>query len=306
MGTDIDLNLITALDALLSEVSVSRAAERLALSESAMSRTLNRLREATGDALLVRAGRHMVLTPHAQALKASVHELAQQARSVLRPAGDRWDPSTMARSFTLRANDGFIEAFAVQLVTRIASEAPGVRLRFAPKPDKDARPLREGLIDLDIGVLGADAGPELRVQTIYHDRFVAVVRQGHPLLSDGRPIRPEPYAACGHVVTTRRGMAAGPVDQALAEHGLARTVTVMVPSFRAALGIAAVTDLIAQVPASFIQHMADTLTHPLHTFELPLPTPPIAISQMWHPRLDRDPGHRWLRQVVTDVCAHHT
>lgn len=295
-----DLNLLPALDALLSEASVTRAAERLQLSESAMSRTLARLRAATGDPLLVRAGRAMVLTPHAQALREQVQALARDAATVLQPAGEDWNLATLERTFTLRANDGFIEAFAPALVARAAREAPGVRLRFAPKPDKDVRPLREGLIDLDLGVLGAATGPEVRVQAIYRDHFVGAVRPGHPLLQGG-PLTPERYAACGHIVASRRGHGAGPVDEALAERGLSRTVAAMVPSFRAALCIAEVTDLVALVPASFFTHLGgqnDTLV----AFVLPVSTEPIVISQMWHPRLERDPGHRWLRSLVLAVC----
>ncbi|WP_374585567.1 LysR family transcriptional regulator [Ideonella dechloratans] len=291
-----DLNLLPALDALLSEASVTRAAERLQLSESAMSRTLARLRAATGDPLLVRAGRAMVLTPHALALREQVQALARDASAVLQPAGEDWNLATLERTFTLRANDGFIEAFAPALVARAAREAPGVRLRFAPKPDKDVRPLREGLIDLDLGVLGPATGPEVRVQAIYRDHFVGAVRPGHPLLQDG-PLTPERYAACGHIVASRRGHGAGPVDDALAERGLSRTVAAMVPSFRAALSIAAVTDLVALVPASFFARQ-----EALVSFALPVNTEPIVISQMWHPRLERDPGHRWLRGLVLAVC----
>ena len=147
MPTEADLNLLLALNALLSEGSVAKAAERLGLSESAMSRALARLRAATADQLLVRAGRAMVLTPHALALRDRVTELVRESRAVLQPAGVDLDPATLRNVFTIRANDGFIEAYAHRLVARVASVAPGVRLRFAPKPDKDVRPLREGLLD---------------------------------------------------------------------------------------------------------------------------------------------------------------
>ena len=299
MAADLDLNLLAALDALLSEGSVTGAARRLNLSDSAMSRTLARLRTATGDELLVRAGRTMVPTPHAQALRARVSELALEARQVLQPAGSRWDLASLQRNFSLRANDGFIEAHAPRLVARAAQEAPGVRLRFAPKPDKDTKPLREGLLDLDIGVLG-EAAPELRVQALYRDHFVAAVRDGHSLLRDGPPTAQD-YAAAGHVVTSRRGRSAGPVDEALAEMGLQREVKVVVPSFRAALAIAAVSDLIALVPASYF-HAPQQLAG-LQTFELPVTVPPITISQVWHPRLDRDPAHRWLRGLLLATCG---
>lgn len=298
MPADIDLNLLIALNALLSEGSVSRAAERLALSESAMSRTLARLRETTGDELLVRAGRAMVPTPRALALREQVKALVDEAAAVLQPAGPDLDLGTLERTFTIRANDGFIEAFAHRLAARTAREAPGVRLRFAPKPDKDVRPLREGLIDLDVGVLG-ESGPEVRVQTLYRDRFIAVVRHGHPLLAGGE-ITPERYAACDHVVTSRRGKITGPVDDALAAAGLKRNVAVIVPSFGTALSTAAATDMVALIPASYFEHLRASNT--LRSFELPVTTEHITISQMWHPRLDRDPAHRWLRGVVLEVC----
>jgi DNA-binding transcriptional LysR family regulator len=296
-----DLNLLIALNALLSEGSVSRAAERLGLSESAMSRTLARLREATGDELLVRAGRAMVPTPRALALRDRVTQLVEEASAVLQPAGPDLNLSTLQRMFTVRANDGFTEAFAHLLVARTAREAPGVRLRFAPKPDKDVRPLREGLIDLDVGVLG-ESGPEVRVQALYRDRFIAVVRKGHPLLADGE-ITPERYAACDHVVTSRRGRITGPVDDALTAAGLTRNVAVIVPSFGAALSTAAATDMVALIPASYFEHLRASAA--LRSFELPVSTDHITISQMWHPRLDRDPAHRWLRGVVMEVCRHH-
>jgi DNA-binding transcriptional LysR family regulator len=298
MPGDADLNLLIALNALLAEGSVSKAAERLGLSESAMSRTLARLREATGDELLVRAGRAMVRTPRALALRERVHELVDEASAVLQPAGPELDLGTLARMFILRANDGFTEAFAHLLAARTAREAPGVRLRFAPKPDKDVRPLREGLIDLDIGVLG-ESGPEVRIQALYRDRFVGVVRQGHPLLAEGE-MTPGRYAGCDHVVTSRRGRITGPVDDALAALGLTRNIAVVVPSFGTALSTAAATDMVALIPASYFEHARASGS--LLSFELPLPLEQITISQMWHPRFDRDPAHRWLRGVVLEIC----
>ena len=295
---DADLNLLTALNALLSEGTVAKAAERMGLSESAMSRTLARLREATGDPLLVRAGRGMVPTPHALALRDRVRDLVQESHAVLQPADASMDPRTLQRLFTIRANDGFIEAFAHVLVARVAQEAPGVRLRFAPKPDKDVRPLREGLIDLDVGVLG-ESGPEVRIQALYRDRFIAAVRESHPLLAEAE-ITPERYAACDHVVTSRHGRTEGPVDVALAAMGLARNAAVVVPSFGTALSIAAATDLVALIPASYFERLRAQST--LRSFPLPVPAEQITISQMWHPRLDRDPAHRWLRGMVLELC----
>jgi DNA-binding transcriptional LysR family regulator len=299
---DADLNLLTALDALLSEGSVAGAARRLGLSASAMSRTLARLRAATGDPLLVRAGQGMVPTPHAIELRERVHGLAQQAQAVLQPAVASLDLAALNRSFTLRANEGFVEIFAARLVAAVVAVAPGVCLRFVPKPDKNVQALREGIVDLDIGVLG-ESGPEVRLQALFRDRFVGVVRAGHPLLDDGE-VTPERYAACGHVVASRRGVANGPVDQALVERGLKRKVVAVVPGFRAALAVAAASDLVALMPHSFFHAAQAGGVGPveIRSFPLPVSTEGITVCHMWHPRLDADPAHRWLRGLVLATC----
>ena len=303
--TAVDLNLLTALDALLAEGSVAGAARRLGLSASAMSRTLTRLRAATADPLLVRAGRGLAPTPRAIELRDRVREAAKEAMALLRPAVEGPDLSGLERTFTIRANDGFVEVFGARLLAALTNAAPAVRLRFAPKPDKDVRALREGLIDLEIGVLG-ETGPEVRVQALFRDRFVGVVREGHPLLA-AKEITPDLYARCAHVVVSRRGITDGPVDRALAALGLRRAVLAVVPGFSAALAIARASDLVALVTASF--HDAVDEAQPeagrrTRAFALPVQTEPITVSQIWHPRLDADPAHRWLRATVLAVCRH--
>ncbi|WP_158915164.1 LysR family transcriptional regulator [Caulobacter sp. S45] len=298
----LDLNLLVALDALLTEGSVTGAARRLGLSPSAMSRALSRLRATTDDPLLVRAGRGLVLTPRAEALRDRVRVLTQDAISVLQPDGAALDPSTLGRMFTIRANDGFVEAYGAELVRAARAVAPGVRLCFTPKPDKDVRALRDGSVDLEIGVLG-DSGPEIRIQTLFRDRFVGAARKGHPFLA--APITPARYAACEHVVASRRGRATGPVDRALAELDLSREVMAVVPSFSTALALAERSDLVALVPQSFAIAGARR-SGPLHAieiFDLPLHVDEITVSLMWHPRMDADTGHRWLRGIVLKVCA---
>lgn len=299
----VDLNLLLALDALLAEGGVTGAARRLGLSPSAMSRTLARLRSATGDPLLVRAGRGLVPTPYAAELRERVHALNREVLAVLRPPVSRLDLASLERTFTIRANEGFVAALSASLVAAITKAAPRVRLRFAPKPEKDARALREGLIDLEIGVLGAFA-PEVRRQSLFRDRFVGVARIGHPLFS-GINITPERYAACGHVVASRKGEFTGPVDDALEELGLQRTTSVVVPGFPDAMRIARHSDLVALVPRSCLRNSLEndqTATAGLQSFELPVRTPEIVISAMWHPRVDADPAHRWLRDMVVSVC----
>lgn len=302
---DIDLNLLTALDALLVEGSLVGAARRLGLSASAMSRTLARLRAATGDPLLVRAGRTMVPTPHATDLRNRVRELTRDAHAVLRPVVSGLDLAQLKRSFTIRSNEGFVEVFSARLVAVVTAVAPKVQLLFVPKPDKDVRALREGLVDLEIGVLGR-SGPEVRIQALFRDHFVGAVRDGHPLLGKGK-VTPERYAGFGHVVASRRGCANGPVDEALAALGLTRTVVTVVPNFRAALAVASVSDLVALVTSSFFNATQGHQTKAgfaavVRNFPLPVRTEAITVSQMWHPRLDADPAHRWLRGLVLATC----
>ncbi|MDW5498181.1 LysR family transcriptional regulator [Pseudomonas lundensis] len=299
--TEPDLNLLIALDALLTLGSVVGAARRLKLSASAMSRTLSRLRSVTGDPLLVRAGRNMVLTPYAEEIRERTQNAVFEARAVLRPSVSELNLSTLERSFTLRANEGFVEAFGAALIAAAAQAAPWVRLCFAPKPEKSSRHLREGLVDLEIGVLG-EMGPEIRLQTLFRDRFVAVVRKGHPF-EQQTEVTARQYAACGHVVASRRGLFTGPVDLALTELGLERKIAAVVPSFPAALAVAQASDLVALVPASFLinQPTGNGAGATLYVFELPVKTQGITVSQMWHPRLEADTAHRWLRQLVLDV-----
>jgi DNA-binding transcriptional LysR family regulator len=300
---DADLNLLTALDALLAEGSVAGAARTLGISSSAMSRTFARLRTVTGDPLLVRAGRGLVPTPHAAQLRERVRSLTREAHTVLAPSRTRLDLEGLERTFTMRANEGFVEAFAAGLVAAAVAEAPRVRFCFAPKPDKDVGVLREGVIDLEIGVLG-EAGPEVRVQALFRDHFVGVAREGHPLVTKGE-VSAARYAACGHVVASRRGYAKGPVDDALSALGLARTVVAVVPTFSAAVAVASASDLVALVTHSYVGALKDRARMRLHPFPLPVRTEPITVSQMWHPRMEVDHAHGWLRALVLRLCRAH-
>jgi DNA-binding transcriptional LysR family regulator len=288
-----DLNLLIALDALLTEGSVLGAAQRMNLSPPAMSRTLGRIRRAFGDEILVRAGREMVPTPRALELRDRVRGLVEDARAVMRPDADA-DPSTIARGFTIRASDYVAGVFGVPLQVIATQEAPRVTLRFADQGKEDVSALREGRIDLDIGVLG-DIGPEIRVQTLLRDRFVAVVRAGHPLLK--ARMTPRRFAAAAHVSASRRGLNRGPIDDALAALGLSREVRFVVPGFHAAMLTAAASDIVAAVPLA-VAATAERLGLRIRYVDLPVATPGIAIAQAWHPRFENDAGHRWLRGAV--------
>jgi len=292
-----DFNLLLTLDALLSESSVARAADRLGLSPSAMSRALARLRETTGDPLLVRAGQRLVPTPHALELRERVRRLVEDVGAVLRPVHEV-NPAQLVRTFTLRTSEGFVENFGAALLRCVHNEAPGVRLRFVPKANKDSAPLRDGTVDLETGVVEATTSPELRAQALIRDHFVGVVRKGHPLAKGS--ITPRRYAMGRHISVSRRGVDEDPIDEALAAFGVRRDVVVAIlGGFSSALAVARASDLIVTVP----ERHSGTLRAGMHTFPLPFATKPFTISLLWHPRLDADPAHKWLRGCVRQACA---
>lgn len=291
-----DLNLLITLDILLAEGSVARAARRLRLSPSAMSRALARLREVVGDPLLVRAGRGLVATPRANAMREQVSMLVQSAQALLRPA-EKLNLPHLVRTFTLRTSDGFVENFGPALIARMVQEAPGVRLRFVPKLSKDSSALRDGSVDLDTGVVGDATGPEVRTRALFRDRFVGVVRVGHAL-SEGE-ITSTRYAGGKHVLVSRRDSDRGLIDESLDAVGLRREIVTVVAGFADALALARATDLIATVPE---RHTGNLRTG-MYSFPLPIPTPQILVSMLWHPRMDADAAHRWLRQCVQEACA---
>lgn len=290
-----DLNLLVTLDVLLSEGSVVRAAHRLKLSPSAMSRALSRLREATGDPLLVRAGRGLVPSPRALSLRETAQRLVQEAEAVLRPEA-ALDPGKLSRTFTLRSSDGFVESFGSALIARIGMEASGVKLNFLQKPDKDSAPLRDGRVDLETGVVEASLGPEVRTQALFRDRLLGVVRAGHPL-TKGK-VTASRYLAAEHVVVSRSGTADGAVDRPFLPADLQRNDQTLVSGFSAALALARASDLVATVPDKHTTALRDNMV----SFELPIPARAFVVSMLWHPRVDADPAHRWLRTCVREVC----
>ena len=293
-----DLNLLIALDALLDEGSVVGAARRMHLSPAAMSRTLTRIREATGDPVLVRAGRGLVPTPRALAMQAQVRELVEQAAQVFR-ARDEVDMSTLERCFNVRSNDVFFGSFGARVLEAIRVGAPGCTLRFVPEGADDDDALREGRIDLYISSR-LNFGPEIKIQNLFNTRFCGLAREGHPIF-DG-PITPERFAGFDHVSVSRRGRARGPIDPALAELGLERRIALITPHFHSAIFGVAESDLILSLPEPALWGLKQ-LGLKMRAFAIPLALETVSVNQAWHPRFDKDPAHRWLRQTLKEVCS---
>ncbi|MFF4369255.1 LysR family transcriptional regulator [Streptomyces sp. NPDC001594] len=290
----LDLNLLLALDVLLDESSVSGAAARLHLSEPAMSRTLGRIRKALGDPVLVRAGRTMVPTPHALSLQGEVRSVVERARALFLTGGEV-DLRTLERNFTVLAHDSFAASYGATLFRRMADEAPGVRLRFLSESHVDVPALREGVADLELGVIDSRS-PEVRVEHLFDERMLGVVRPGHPLLRG--PLTARRFAAGEHLIVSRRGRLEGPVDTALAEQGLSRRVVGSIGSYPASLFVLRETDLIGLIATRTVRQ-AEALG--LVTFEVPLNLPTLPFGLAWHPRHDADPAHTWLRACAREL-----
>lgn len=279
---------MAALDALLSEQSVTRAAERMQTSPAAMSRTLARLRRTLGDPLLVRAGQTMVPTPRALALRDEARSLVAASKALL-TRGNPADPADLSRTFTVQISDLLLVSTAAPLLEAVGREAPGVTLRFAPESVEGTPALRDGLVDVEVGVL-EHLDPETRTAQLLSTALVGAVRPDHPL-TDG-PVTPERFAAAGHISVSRRGRSWGPVDDAIAEIGLRRRVSVVLPGHAAALSLARDTDLVCLTTEAAARSFG------LRPFTVPLRLPPIPIGMAWHPRNDADPAHRWLRSRI--------
>ncbi|MFG3229615.1 LysR family transcriptional regulator [Kitasatospora sp. NPDC048194] len=285
-----DLNLLRTLDALLQENSVTRAAERLGSSPAAVSRTLARLRRAVGDPLLVRAGQGLVPTPRAVELREEVGALLRGAENVLRP-GAGFDPAHLDRTFTVQTSDLVLVRVAGPLRERIRAEAPDVDVVFLPESLEGGPALRQGLVDVEVGVLG-QLDPEIRTRPLVSAPVVGVAREGHPLF-EGR-ITARRFAAADHIGVSRRGKRLGPIDAALAARGLRRRVAVVVPSHTSGLLLARDSDLVSLCLADWLPDTLGALG--LRTFPIPLGLAPLELGMAWHPRNSADPGQRWFRE----------
>ncbi|MDC0773531.1 LysR family transcriptional regulator [Streptomyces sp. HD] len=296
---NLDANLAVALDALLTEQSVTRAAARLHTSPAAMSRTLARLRRVLQDPLLVRAGQAMVPTPRAEALRDEATAVVRRLEALLTPSGGI-DLAALRRTFTVQAADLVGAALAPGLLGRARRQAPGVSLRILAEEWEAGPALREGRIDLEIGAID-HVDPETRVEELVTLRMAAGVRSGHPL-TEGT-LTPARLAAAEHVTVSRRGRFTGPLDAALAEQGLSRRVSTVLPGHLAAMTLAAVGDVVCLVPTALPGEPPSPLTDPAHALglrllDIPLPLPPLTIGMAWHPRHTADGAHHWLRGAV--------
>lgn len=288
----LDLNLLTALDALLDERSVTGAAQRLRLSPPAMSRTLSRIRKATGDQILVRTGRTMTPTPHGLAIQAEVHDLVQRAQAALRPDGDL-ALATLERTFTIRGHDALLVAVGPHLLSSLRRSAPGVCVRLLAEASTDTNELRHGRVDLEIDSSAPEL-PEVASETIGEDHLVVAMRPDHRLAAGA--LTAEGFASADHLTVSRRGRLTDPMDDILRERGLQRRVVASAPTSTSALHLAAGSDMLVAVPRLACRPTLDSLG--LTTRPLPFAVPPVPVIVSWHQRYHSDKAHAWLRARV--------
>lgn len=288
-----DLNQLAMLAILLEERSVTRAAKRLGMTQSALSHRLRQLRERFDDPLLVPAGRSLVPTERARTLQPPLAAALEALEEAVRAPGP-FDPATSERHFVVVGTD-FGEFTALPaMVGRLRSTAPGVTLQMRPPSPNIPQLLAEGDADLAIGPPLPDR-PGLVQRALPEDPFVLVVRRGHPAFRRNAK-RLEAYLAADHLLVVPRGAPGSPLDRLLASRGLKRRVALTVGHFTAAPFLVAQSDLVWTAQASLARRAARYVDLSIHPH--PVDLPPFRGAMTWHERSHRDPGHRWLRDLV--------
>ncbi len=293
---NVDLNLLVALDALLAERSVSRAAVRLHLSQPAASALLARLRELFGDPLLLRSARGMLPTPRALELLGPVKQVLDEIDAIVQPRA-AFDAARAAYTFTLSASDYVEYALLPKLVDYLERKAPGVRLEVRPLDLQSvARQMEIGEVDLCITGM-QNAAPGLHVRPLYTERIVSVVRRNHPGI--GARLTLDKFCSLEHIQVSVRGSGfTARVDEALAALGRKRRARLAVPHYLLVPEMVARSDMISSLP----ERLARGYANRLRILEPPLDIPGFTVGEMWHERNQRDPAQRWLRDVLLQLA----
>jgi DNA-binding transcriptional LysR family regulator len=297
----LDMNLLVALRALLAERHVTRAAARIGLSQPAMSHALGRLRDVLGDPLLVRTPSGMRPTARAEAMRTPLERaLEDLGRALASPAA--FEPRTATRTFRIATNDYIELVLLPRLLAKIWSDAPGVDVRVTNLTDKTNDDLAEGRVDVAIGVMGqfgAAAPPQgLRFARVVKDRFVCVVREGHPVVK--KRLSLDQFVSLSHALVAPRGGTGSVVDTALAALGKKRRVAVEVPHFLVAPHVVRETDVVLTLAERVALALAPLLG--LRQLAPPLELSGFSMSMAWHDRQHIDPAHTWLRATVAHVA----
>jgi DNA-binding transcriptional LysR family regulator len=295
-----DLNLLVAFDLLMQEQNVSRAAERMFVSQSAMSHILQRLRQQLDDPLLVKTPSGMKPTDRALALIGPVKAVLRDVKNLI-SAREEFVPATSTRRFVIAATDYMDFLMVPALVERIARLAPRVDIHVkrteTPFPERELE-----YSDLDV-VLGFETILKppgyMVVEKLFEDRMTCLVARNHPAIPADRLTLDE-YVAMKHMLISRTGTRIGLIDEWLAEKGLERRIALIVPHFLSAPFIVARTDMLLSLPERIAQKFLDLA--PLRILSAPIDLPAYDLVMVWHPLRENDPVHRWLRSQILAIC----
>jgi DNA-binding transcriptional LysR family regulator len=300
--TAFDLNLLRIFNALMRERSATRAGEQVGLSQPAVSAALNRLRELLDDKLFVRQGNVMIPTPRAETLAPGIQDALENLERLLATPG-AFDPARLERSFTLMGADFFAILLVPELVRTLRALSNGISLRFLDTARGDvARLLGDDAIDMALEA-PFETGDWIESELLFMSPFKVIVAPDHPMLAELAGVGtlpPQAIAALDWALRSSDGSLRGPIDEALAQHGMKRRVILGMPHFAPLVDCVAANRLAAAIPAQFAEIYAKP--RGLRVFDLPFPSPASPIRLYWHGRRTRDPAHAWLRKLVHDQC----
>lgn len=304
---NLDLNLLRVFDAVMTEQSITRAAERLVTTQPAVSNALKRLRDALNDDIMVRTARGMKPTPRALELWPSVRQALAMLESAFSP--ERFDLTHAKASFRIAMADSTAMLHLPPLLELIRSEAPEIDIRLVPLTARDPRPMLIGAeVDLAVGSFpgvvaqlrdGQAARDPLHHQSLYTGEPVCIMRRGHPLAEGELTI--DKYCRALHVLLSFSGNASGPADEQLARLGRERRIALTVNQFSTVFHVVARSDLISIVPHHLVEAVGAGQT--LVTRTLPFSLPTVQIDMLWHERDTRNPAHKWLRGAISRIPA---
>ncbi|HAR09299.1 MAG: LysR family transcriptional regulator [Cobetia sp.] len=310
-NTRIDLNLLQVLQVLLEECSVTRAAGRLHLSQSAVSKSLARLRVMFDDALFIRERHGLRPTARALSLRGELAELLSRLENLSAPA--TFTPATSQRRFQLAVLESAWATLMPSCTRTLTDALPHGSLEISRWQADCLSLMEKG--QLDIGLAGHDHSAEtpgeppalpagFQSRLLWRDDHVILVRRDHPLTRRQTPMTLSEFAALSHVQATCEGRSRWSLDERLEQHGAPRRISVLVPDFRDALSIVAHSELVFCAPRSFAQ--ASSELHGLAILELPMRLPALSYRLIWHASHEQDPGHRWLRKsLLTHIRNAH-
>lgn len=292
----IDLNLLKLFDALIKERSVTRAGQRLGLSQPAASRGLGRLRRLLNDRLVVRTSQGLELTPRAAALSDPVAKLLDDARSIVAPS--TFEPSAAFGQLTIATTDHMTLLLMPTLLSKLAQLAPRLDLKIPAPSGNNVKLVAQGDVDLAIGVYD-ELPARFHHRSLYDEDLVCLIRRDHPVLTEEWTL--EHFISLPHISVIITGHGKNTVDEALAHQGLSRRVAVRLPHFLAASMLVAESNMILSLPRRLARRIA--MSTPVEVLELPLEIERFTPSMIWHERRHDDPAHVWLRKLIVEISS---